>query len=133
MLSAIDKNFSSVNDCEKAWNSIVDSRRKLCIIELWPCGSNKSSYCPFTPKCQYLFSPNSFLYISLVQRRRIHQTKLLRLVIISFILMILTNDSSGLLWGELGCLSPLVYKGFKMQNKDLSLIIDYFLSCKLIS
>ena len=62
-----------------------------------------------------------------------HSFLLESLVITSFILMILTNDSSVLLWGELGCLSPLVYKGFKMQNKELSLIIDYFLSCKLIS
>ena len=85
---------------------------------------------PLHPNVSIYFLQTLFFTL---QTRSIHQTKLLRLVIISFILMILTNDSSGLLWGELGCLSPLVYKGFKMQNKDLSLIIDYFLSCKLIS
>ena len=49
LVSASDTNYSSVNDYEKVWNSIVDPSRKLHITELWPCGSHKSSIISLRP------------------------------------------------------------------------------------
>ena len=42
LVSASDTNCSSVSDCEKSCNTIIDSSRKLHIIELGPCGSHIS-------------------------------------------------------------------------------------------
>ena len=42
LVSASDTNCSSVSDCEKSWNTTIDSSRKLHIIELGPCGSHIS-------------------------------------------------------------------------------------------